>query len=118
MLANNLAARTAAEVEMNTLSPGLYISLIVVVALWFALRSVFIRLLWRDHHEIWVRLGEPRMLFDSSLREGLAVWKFLRRREYAELGDMRLTRLGRALDILMWVVLLIMFGLLLASMYL
>ncbi len=47
----------------------------------------------RIHHAEWVRLGEPSLFLNNSIRNNQRCLRFLLRREYLPIGDPALTAL-------------------------
>ena len=72
----------------------LYVVLMISVVIGLSAHHVFLRRLRLDHHETWVSLGSPSLIFNNSIKNGLAVNRFIWKRRYKDLGDPALLGLG------------------------
>jgi hypothetical protein len=61
----------------------------------FALHLMVLRRLRLDHSPTWETLGRPSVIYYGSIKNGLAMMRFLRRHEYEALGDPSLTSVCR-----------------------
>ena len=70
-----------------------------MVVVWFVLVSQFLRTLKRRHVTVWHDLGEPALLANNTPQTNLAIFYYLKRRAYQQLGDQELWKLGDRLRI-------------------
>jgi hypothetical protein len=90
-------------VDEKTLVIALGVACVVGILL-FLLFNSYLR---RRHPDVWDSLGSPGLIRNNSLRETLLFLKFLFRREYLKVNDVRLHRLAQAS--LVWFVFYILF---------
>ena len=84
---------------MQTLLPILFVLLIVSGALGFVLQHRFLSLLHSRHPETWQALGRPDLFRNNSIANGMAVQRFLWRREYRALTDRQFVRFAELVRI-------------------
>ena len=85
------------EIWYELLMLGTGATLIALSLALLVLHFRFLNVLREDHGEQWRALGAPTLIWNSSLKNQLATWRFIRRREYLGMGNPRLTRVARAL---------------------
>lgn len=59
----------------------------VMVFTWFAMNMMLFRLLKARHPEKYKEMGEPSLFWNSSMKAGWAIFKFLMNREHKALND-------------------------------
>ena len=69
-----------------------FVSLGVMVLIWFALATTLFNKLKRDHHDTFVQLGEPSLFWNNSPKNSVAFIGFLLGGKYKILNDHALTR--------------------------
>ena len=75
-------------------APAILFCIITVYFIgWLIMCSYFLRLLRTRHEERWISPGKPSLILNNSIANGIAVMRFLWRREYMELEDQQITRL-------------------------
>ena len=74
-----------------------FVSLMIACIVGFGLHSHFLREMRSRHPEIWESLGRPTLIINSSVSNGLAVQRFLWRKEYESLDDPEFIQLARSL---------------------
>jgi hypothetical protein len=74
-----------------------FVILMISCIVGFALHSYFLRELRSRHPDIWESLGRPTLIMNNSISNGLAVQRFLWRREYESLDDPEFVQLSRVL---------------------
>jgi hypothetical protein len=84
----------SAFVVMNTLLAILFVSLVVSCPAGFVLHGMLLSQLRSRHPRTWEMLGRPTMFLNNSIANGLAVQRFLWRRQYVTLGDTQFSRLA------------------------
>ena len=73
--------------------PLITVFAVVIVYLHYQLLSIL-----RDAHPVkWQELGSPTLVLNNSMKNSLAVLKFLRNREHLGMDDQRLTKISVAL---------------------
>jgi len=77
---------------MNALLPVLFLLVFVSCAIGLGLHCILLSRLRSRHPLTWEALGRPTLFFNNSIANGLAVQRFLWRREYATLGDSQFSR--------------------------
>ena len=68
-----------------------FVSLGVMVLLWFTLVATLFRKLKSDHHDTYVQLGEPSLFWNNSIKNNFAFIGFLLGGKYKALNDRALT---------------------------
>ena len=71
------------------------IGLMLMAVPGFALHLTVLRKLRLGHAPTWEMLGKPSIVYYGSVKNGLAMMRFLRRHEYEELGDPSLSSICR-----------------------
>lgn len=79
---------------MKELFPVLLGALFCSVFVWFALCMWLFKLLENRHPGKYNAMGRPSLILNNSLSNNISFMKFLLRREYAELDDKTISRLG------------------------
>jgi len=70
---------------------------IVFVVVIICLNYQLLFLLRKNHPEKWRELGSPTLVMNNSIKNNLAVLKFLNNQEYLGLKDHKLTKISRLL---------------------
>ncbi len=76
-----------------------FVALMVSCVAGLALHTRFLRELRLRHADIWESLGRPTLIMNNSISNGLAVLRFLWRRDYESIDDPEFVRLARRLRI-------------------
>jgi hypothetical protein len=71
--------------------------LVVSVVFGLAMHSRLLRDMRSRHPGVWESLGRPTLVVNNTISNGLAVQRFLWRKEYEALGDPEFERLARRL---------------------
>ena len=79
---------------MHALLPILFVLLFVSCAAGIILHHTFLSRLRSRHSQTWEALGRPTLFLNNSITSGLAVLRFLWRRDYRALGDEEFARLA------------------------
>ena len=75
-------------------TPAILLCVITVYFIgWVFVCRYFLRLLRTRHEERWISLGRPSLVLNNTITNGIAVTRFLWRKEYMELEDEQITRL-------------------------
>jgi hypothetical protein len=74
-----------------------FIILMTCVVIGFAMHSQLLRQLRARHPQVWESLGRPTLIMNNSVANGLAVQRFLWRKEFQTLGDPEFARLAERL---------------------
>ena len=69
----------------------------------------FLRYLRLHHRDTWEKLGSPSLVMNNSIRNGLAVTRWLWAKEFLDLEDPRLTRFAKSM-LLYQILYLALFG--------
>lgn len=69
--------------------------LFISVFIWFALSYRMFKLLKARHPEKYSAMGKPSLITNNSISNSFAYNKFLFKREYLELNDPELAKLGK-----------------------
>lgn len=72
----------------------LFGALFVSVFVWFFLVSRLFNLLKANHPDKYREMGEPTLIRNNAPKHSILLLKFLLTREYAQISDSQLTRLG------------------------
>jgi hypothetical protein len=72
---------------MHALLPILFVLLFVSCAAGLVFHHIFLSRLRSRHSQTWEALGRPTLFLNNSIANGLAVLRFLWRRDYRALGD-------------------------------
>ena len=70
----------------------LFVVLMVLAIVGIYLQHNFISLLKQTHHEKWEELGRPGLVMNNSVKNNIAIFNFLRKKEYLEISDHKLTK--------------------------
>jgi|SRR5579859_1042211 len=84
---------------MYDLFPFFFFTLLVLFVAGFSLQRAFLARLRTQHPQTWEALGCPTLFLNNSIKNSLAVQRFIWRREYRKLGDPQTTRLANLLRI-------------------
>ena len=102
---------------MNDLFPFFFFTLLALFVAGFGLQRAFLARLRKQHPQTWEALGSPTLFLNNSIRNSLAVQRFIWRREYRTLGDPKTARLADLLRICQaaYILILIAFVIVLAG---
>src|SRR3989344_3906251 len=79
---------------MGDLLPILYPILMLGVVVGLATHYIFLSRLRARHPAAWNELGKPTLFINNSIANGIAVQRFIWRRDYRKLGDPSLSKLA------------------------
>lgn len=74
------------------LLPYLFVLLFVIVVCGLFLNHKFLVYLKEKHFNKWEELGSPTLFINNSFKNNLAIWKFLRSKDYEALKDQELIK--------------------------
>ena len=77
----------------NIIMP-LFAILTIMVFLWFYLVHSLYKLLSDNHQALYKEMGEPTLFLNNTPRSGIALMKFIFRKQYKARGDIKLEKLG------------------------
>jgi len=92
---------------MDGLVRFLYPSYATKIVLVAALVLLFaaLRFLWflkHKHEDVWISLGRPTFILNSSLANQIAIFKFLHNRDYKRLNDPKFSRISLIFLVALW----------------
>ena len=58
------------------------------------LQMVFNSFLKHNHEDVWIKLGSPSLIYNNSLKNMIAVYKYLWKKEYKKINDKKLHHLA------------------------
>jgi len=79
--------------------PILFITFMLYTIGGFFLAHKLLLLLKENHFEKWKELGSPTLVMNNSIKNNLAMWAFIKNKEYLELNDPWLTKMCQSVRI-------------------
>ena len=77
--------------------PYVFITLILAAIVGIVLSYKFIILLKENHFEKWKELGSPALFSNNSIKNNIAVFKFLKNKEYLKFDNPQLIKTAQIL---------------------
>ena len=77
---------------INLVGPIIFVSLMILAVIGLLMYWSFLRRLKEGYPDVWQELGEPSLIMNNSIKNGLRTQSFLMRREYEKLNDPEFVR--------------------------
>lgn len=80
---------------MEEIFPIVFATLFVSVILWFYLCKKLFTMLEIHHPAVYEAMGKPSLIMNNTISNNILFMKFLFKREWRELNDMKIAALGK-----------------------